>query len=310
MIVATPLFSALKTQGNVEHIVVMCSPANEVVVKHNPFIDRLITVNFHSVISVAYWILWIRRNRFDAIIDLTPGFSRTNYLISMLSGSKVVRAGIEKAQCSNRYHVNITQSGTPIADRMLNVGEAVLGTKFIPPHRLQLHFPDPHRTDAARIADAYKKPLVAINLSAGASSRQPGADQITGLIRHLREANTNATILLIAMERERETAAVLARENNGCIPLPQLPLFTIAALLEHCSVLVTPDTALVHVAAAMGAPVVGLYTAAHENMIRWKPYNVAHRVVVSGKTDSIGEISSATIGANVLELMRFAGTAE
>ena len=39
MIVATPLFSALKKQGGVERLAVLCSATNGVVIRHNPNID-------------------------------------------------------------------------------------------------------------------------------------------------------------------------------------------------------------------------------------------------------------------------------
>jgi ADP-heptose:LPS heptosyltransferase len=102
MIVATPLFSALKQQGGVTRLAVLCSPANEPVIRHNPHIDTVRPVNFHAVGDVIKTIGWLRRARFDALVDLTPGFSRTNFIISQFGGRGAVLAGIEKELAAGR----------------------------------------------------------------------------------------------------------------------------------------------------------------------------------------------------------------
>lgn len=57
-----------------------------------------------------------------------------------------------------------------------------------------------------------------------------------------------------------------------------------AAALASCSCVVSPDTGAVHVAAAMGRPVVAVYEAATQRLCsqQWAPWQVPHRSITKG----------------------------
>jgi ADP-heptose:LPS heptosyltransferase len=139
MIVATPLFSALKQRGGITRLAVLCSSANEPVIRHNPHIDIVRTMNFHRIFDVLNTIGWLRRQHFDALIDLTPGFSRTNFIISQFAGRGTLRVGIEKELVADRYHIHIGDCETHLADRVLDAGEALTGVSFARPRPFEIH---------------------------------------------------------------------------------------------------------------------------------------------------------------------------
>ena len=62
-------------------------------------------------------------------------------------------------------------------------------------------------------------------------------------------------------EAELEAARALAAAIPNAIAPDVMPLADVAALLAHASVVVGVDTGLTHLAAALDAPVVGLYCA-------------------------------------------------
>lgn len=56
-------------------------------------------------------------------------------------------------------------------------------------------------------------------------------------------------------------------------------LDTLAAVCRQCRLMVCPDSGPMHLAAAVGTPVVGIYALDEDFPRRWAPYGVAHHVV-------------------------------
>jgi heptosyltransferase-3 len=56
-----------------------------------------------------------------------------------------------------------------------------------------------------------------------------------------------------------------------------MDLLVLAAMIAHAKLLVTVDSAPMHLAAAMGTPAVALFGPSGEQ--EWRPWRVAHRVV-------------------------------
>ena len=306
MIVATPLFSALKKQGGIEHLAVLCSAANEVVVRHNPHLDMLRIVNFHRIADIIRTIGWLRRQRFDAIMDLTPGFSRTNFLMSYYAGPGTLRVGIEKEIIADCYHFHVGNRETPLADRILDAGELLTGSRFERHRRFEIYTAPDDKEAAAQFVNRHKGkgPLIGINLSAGSGSRQWAYDRFAGLVSLLSARTHGTTMALIAIGQQRQWAEGLAAAHPACIAAPQFSFLTITELIGACSLLISPDTALIHVAASRGVPVVGLYTSHAENFARWAPYQEGCAVIQSANTASINDISPEAVCEKTLTLLQ------
>lgn len=284
----------------------LCSAANEVVIRHNPYIDTLRVVNFHRVSDVVGTIGWLRRQHFDAIIDLSPGFSRTNFLMSYFAGPGTLRVGIEKELIADRYHLHVGGRETPLADRILDAGEILTGCRFERNRRFEIYTAPGDRAAAAQFVNHYKGkgPLVAINLSAGNAARQWAYDRFTGLVSLLSGRMPGTTMALIAIGQQRQWADRLAAAFPACVAVPQYDFLAITELIGGCSLLISPDTALIHVAAARGIPVVGLYTAHAENFARWAPYQEGCAVIQSSGTGSINDITPEVVCKKTLQVMK------
>lgn len=306
MIVATPLFSALKQQGGVTRLAVLCSRANEPVIRHNPHIDTVRPVNFHAVVDVLKTIGWLRRTRFDALVDLTPGFSRTNFIISQCAGPGTLRAGIEKGPAAGRYHVHVGGLDTHLADRILDTGETLAGARFSRPRPFEIYTaPSDREASAAFVGGTgVIGPLVGINLSAGGSGRQWAYGHFAELVRRLASAGpAGMKMALFSVGEQREWARVLAASHSSCVAVPEFPFLTVTEIIAACSLLISCDTALIHAAAARNVPVVGLYTAHAENFTRWGPYGIACEVLRSPAGESVNAIGPDAVYEKAMRLM-------
>jgi len=309
MIVATPLFSALKNQGGITRLAVLCSATNEEIIRHHPCIDTIRVVNFHRISDVLKTVCWLRRQRFDAIMDLTPGFSRTNFLMSYYAGHGTLRAGIEKELFADRYHIHVGGRESHLADRMLETGEVLTDTRFKRPSRFEIYTAAGDKEAAAEFVSRHKAggALIGINLSAGNEHRQWAYERFAALVSLLSSRAADTTMALIAIGEEREWADRLAAAHSACVAVPQFPFLTVTELIGACSLLISPDTALIHAAAARKVPVVGLYTAHAENFARWGPYHEGCEVIQSSSTESVNGIAAETVCEKTIQVMKKIG---
>jgi ADP-heptose:LPS heptosyltransferase len=146
---------------------------------------------------------------------------------------------------------------------------------------------------------------VALNVSAGNPRRAWGVESWVDLCRFLTSARI--TPLIFSTPADRGTALSIA-EAGGALTAPEFPdILHAAALLEEMRLLVTPDTAMVHIAAAHGVPVVGLYPVREAHMPLWYPWEVAHRLVRTPDPERVSAVPPAMVIDAVTDLLASTG---
>ncbi len=93
-------------------------------------------------------------------------------------------------------------------------------------------------------------------------------------------AEHGAHILLTGGPDERALTDEIARGiGDGCQSVAgETGVADLAALLERCVLLISNDTGTMHVAAAMGTPVVAIFSS-RDDPFRWYPYGNCHAVL-------------------------------
>jgi ADP-heptose:LPS heptosyltransferase len=130
---------------------------------------------------------------------------------------------------------------------------------------------------AEELAPRTGLPLIALVLGTSTAIKSWPVEHFVRLIEILRGEGADVVLIGAAGEAEREAAvqaalAVPALSAVGKTSLPQL-----AALLARCDAVVAGDTGALHVAAAVGTPVVGLYGPTSPALSG--PYGEQHRVL-------------------------------
>ena len=135
-----------------------------------------------------------------------------------------------------------------------------------------------HRADFG----PHKGPLLGFHSGKGlplGPERWPVA-HFASLARELQE-QLDARLILTGGPGEVE----VVRGVSQGLPGPHLDLAgqtdlpTLAAVAQLCDVYVCPDSGPMHLAAAVGTPVVGIYALDEDFPQRWAPFGVPHRVV-------------------------------
>lgn len=157
------------------------------------------------------------------------------------------------------------------------------------PPQARVEYPVPEQ--AARQAQALLEsadfgrrqgPLLGFHSGKGlplAPDRWPVA-HFASLARELQD-RLDARLVLTGGPGEIEIVqAVAAGLGPGFLNLAgQTDLPTLAALAQSCQVFVCPDSGPMHLAAAVGTPVVGIYALDEDFPQRWAPFGVPHRIV-------------------------------
>lgn len=118
---------------------------------------------------------------------------------------------------------------------------------------------------ARTVLGTSRRPFIGVHASGGRPSKQWHVDRFAAAARELAQS-CGATIVLTGSDSDRAIVDQVRRILNGCDFIDAcggLDLPALAALLGDLDLLVTGDTGPMHLAAAMGTPVVALFGPAH-----------------------------------------------
>ena len=147
-----------------------------------------------------------------------------------------------------------------------------------------IHITDDER-DYARVqtgntgAVSALRPVAGIQVGAKRQTNRWPAERFVDVGRAL-AAEYGARVVLTGSPPEREAAEdVRAAIAGDAINLAgETNVVQLAAVAEQCDVFVSNDTGTMHVAAAMGTPVVAVFSA-RDYPLRWHPYGEQHTVL-------------------------------
>lgn len=244
----------------------------------------------------------LRRVRYDVVIDLIDNASVTSSLIIRTSGARF-SVGIEKENAAAYSHV------VPLLDRtewhiVHRIAQLLLPFGIDPAKvNLELSYPLSERDilfAQTRLPTKQRQYRLGINLSGRGKEMYWGRENFSWLIEQMQSAFPTFEILLLglpeyAQEAEAIHAATEAQGNVHIAP-KAASLHEFAAMLHECDAVFTPDTSVVHLAAAWKRPTVVLFVFNEFGIAHWTPFHTPHRaLVVSEKSFQQGENAVRTI---------------
>ncbi|MBM4168285.1 MAG: glycosyltransferase family 9 protein [Ignavibacteria bacterium] len=300
VLVSTPLFHAIKKRYPKAVLDVVLSPNNVMAIGNEQLVRTRWVYRKNPIAAIAL-IRRLRRQKYDFVIDLMDNPSATSTLLVLTSGGSWT-IGLEK---SNAYAYDIvvpllSRTDVHIVERIA----AILTVFGIEPihERLQIRYEttkesDRRAEDLLRESRASTRQVVAINISAGSETRFWGIENYKSLLKKLRERIPTCSFLLL----HKATDGTRAREIASAVPNVLVPPKTsfdeFAALIKHSDILITPDTAAVHLAAAFDIPSIVLYVQSDPTLRIWEPYGSLAECLVTPVDDlttiSVGQVVEA-----------------
>jgi predicted lipopolysaccharide heptosyltransferase III len=283
VLLATPALEALKAAYPSTRLTVVVNRGTEAMLAGNPHIDEVLPLERGSILSQWRFLRELRRRRFDVVIDLTDA-DRSAWL-SRMTGAPVRIGFNDEGRFRGHCYTNVVH-GEPGTHRIerdlaslapLNIAAA----ETIP--RLWLTPEEKWRAADLLSHEGVdrKKPLAML---------QPGArywfkawpwERFAALADRLAE-QYGYQVLIGGNQQEFELAErICGTAASRPINLAgRADMRIYAAVLKRTSLFVGNDSGAMHVAAAVGAPVVALFGPSDPK--EWGPRGAAAAVLYKG----------------------------
>jgi ADP-heptose:LPS heptosyltransferase len=175
-------------------------------------------------------------------------------------------------------------------------------------------FPDPARLAVARerrrefVSAHGLRRVVGVNLSVSATTRAWPLENFVSLVERGAQRLPGTGFVLFwagasayGTGQSDDASAVIAIERLRNLPVlahPTRDIQDLAAGIAVCDAVVTSDGAPLHMAAALGKPVVAFFERLEHKLVRWYPWQVPGRVLHAAPPASF-EVAGITVGAAV-----------
>jgi ADP-heptose:LPS heptosyltransferase len=280
VLISVPVLRALRARYPLGQIDLLVSRTNYAVRDAvAPFVNQVwcYQKNLRSALGL---LRSIRRARYDVVVDLVDHPSANAQLVIRWSGARAA-VGLLHPRSGLYTHA------APVLDRHAVHPVERLAQLLLPfgidpaAESLDLAYPlDQADVDRARETLGPKtRPLrLGVNLSGRMVERYWGQANYIGLVRHVANGDRRFEVSVCGALRDAAEILAVAQAAGARAVPPKPSLREFAAILHEFDLLVTPDTAAVHLAAAFKLPTVALYEP-EPGLALWLPYKTPHRAV-------------------------------
>jgi heptosyltransferase-1 len=222
----------------------------------------------------------LRSARYDAVIDFQGAIRSA--MIGRLAGARRVIGEAKPRERAARqlFTETVVTHGEHVIEQDVELARQVAGDAFAAgPPSLPLD-PEAESWCDALFASSGTRPLALINPGAGWGAKRWPVERYTIVAQGLMARGFR--VLVNAGPGEESMADVIVKEASGAaIPLAT-SLSQLIALTRRVSLLIAGDTGPLHLACALGRPVVGIYGPTDPS--RNGPYGTRFRVLRSPKS--------------------------
>ncbi|MDW8436432.1 MAG: glycosyltransferase family 9 protein [Chloroherpetonaceae bacterium] len=299
-LISTPIFAALKRRYPDIVIDALLDKRNATALDTNPHVRKRFVLK-RKLFDFFKAMIQIRAERYDIIADLVHTPSSLSTLFCLFGKSRFV-VGFEREN-DFIYDVKVPFKKET---RMLRALAEILTAFGIEPDKENLRpvFPLPPDSlaFAERIARSFgDKKIVGVNISASLKIKFWGAEKFASLIRLLRSDFPDAAFLVLYAKAYARDAQTIAERSGARLCEETQTLSDFAAVVSKLDLLITPDSAAVHLADAFNVPCVVL-THNPDGATAWYP-SFCHSCAIHSKT---GEVSSIEVAEVYRVAERFA----
>jgi len=290
MVLSTPAFSAIKNKYPEAEIYVISGRGNADILKHNPNIHKIIKYE-KTPAKLIRFILKLRQINFDYWIDPKNHYSTESKIIAKLAKAKNKISFIygNNNQNENKYFTDIVFD----ALKMLDIVPPP------PPILPEIFLGNESINEIKSIILKNGKINLLINISATSPSRVYNADNLSKVLSKINLEKFN--IYLNAMENEKFIAEEIIQKfrnksentnsnTTNIILLPKFSINSLAAFIKECDLIITPDTSIIHIAAAFKKNLIALYTDNKHNLVKFGTNNPNAKIISQSDSDNVNQI--------------------
>jgi heptosyltransferase I len=265
---ALPMLAQIRRAWPDAHIAWAVEPKSRAILDGHPWLDEIILYDRGAPWTFPLFLARVRAGRFDLAIDLQRHLK--SGIISAASGA-AVRYGFAHANAKELNHLFSNRRIEPQPNMRLKLMQyqAFGDALALPPTPIEFGLAasdSEHEQVRAMLADA-PRPLLGVILGSSWPSRIYSGEATAAVIRDLARPSEGTPQLfpvLIGGPGEAPLAADVMRHLDGAPVLnlaERTTLRHLIAIFSECAVAFGPDSGPMHIAAAVGCPIVSLWGA-------------------------------------------------
>ncbi len=297
LLLCTPVLPELKSKFPDSKVFFIVGRRNQQVLWNNPFVDKLIVwdKSIHKIFSTIYSLM---ENKFDFYIDPKDHLSRESLLIA-----KLVRANT-KIGFNGKFKTFDIEIPDYISNKNLHftqrVFQAFKTLGIVTPDRGNIPKPQlfPSKDSQQYAADFLmanqidENKFVVLNISASNPKKMISEEVLISAFEGFPYTN-ELKVVVTFTPNHKSFALKISTTFPSFILFRSRNFLDVAALIEQSSGVVTPDTAMVHVASAFNKPLLAFYSGLDDFYAKFFPINQRTLVVRANAGDD--GIQSITI---------------
>jgi lipopolysaccharide heptosyltransferase I len=232
-----------------------------------PVISSLVVLGDRTVGGWLKAVRELRGRKYDAALDF-QGLLKSAALARLSGARRVIgfdRAALREGTAAPFYTEQVeVGEGQHVIEKNLKLASAV-GAAHGAPYEFPLA--PVHSEASAAIAAQGIDRYALINPGAAWPNKRWPPESFGQIARMLRQKHQLRSVVLWGPGEESIAAAVVAASQGAAVQAPRTTLADVVALARRASLFVSGDTGPLHIAAAVGTPVVGLFgpTTARRN---------------------------------------------
>lgn len=266
VLLATPVLRALKAAYPEARLTMVVNQGTEDILTHNPDVDDVLVVKKSSLVDQFLFLRDLRRRRFDCVLDLTDG--DRSALLAWISGapvrlgfnseerwrgllySQIVRSRVEKEHRVDRdlavlQPLSISAAGK-VPTLVISQEDELAAERIL--------------IEVGIVEQGMRRRLVMLQPAARYWFKAWPEERFAELADRLGK-ECGCQVLIGGGPQDVELAErICRRTHTACaVVAGRATLLQYAALLKRCALFVGNDSGAMHIATAMGTPVVALF---------------------------------------------------
>ena len=263
----------------------LTEPSSVDVLSGNPFLNH-IHVHDRLKMTGVRLVRLIRHQRYDLVIDLF-GNPRTA-LITRLSGARY-RVGYRFRGRTYAYNIMTEPRGAAVHNTQFNLDALEAIGVAIQDRNIYFQFAP---EDEAYVSEVLSRSgvsrqfLVGVNTGGGWYTKRWGLDRYAELADRLVDTYRATIVLTWGPGQLPEVEKIRSLMKHKPFIPPATSLKQLGALLKHCRCVISNDSGPMHIAAAVGTPVLGIYGPT--SPVLQGPFGDKHVTVTKEGLDCLG----------------------
>lgn len=315
----TPLLDALRQRFPDAHLCALVTSYNRAVLEHHPALNQVFAytkakhLDLGESVLACHWqrlrlLLRLRWMRFDYCVLAAPGYQKRSLGLARFIAARHVVGFVEEG----KSHSSLIDCPVPWHfDPELSETEDVWGLARAfaiggRPGPLSLRPSSEALMEVAKSLAGMPEQgrLVGIHLSARKPSQRWPAERYVELMAQLHHENGCRFMLLWSPgaadnprhpgDDEKAATVMAACAGLPVLPLPTHTLEQLIAAIARCDEFICPDGGAMHLAAALGKPIVCLF--GHSDAKRWRPWGTSYRLL-QPPTHNVADIEVVEVTA-------------